>query len=408
MTCSVSAYDIERRWTRTAAGAAGSMGNPIHVSWGFALDGTVIPDFENNNIKSFFDTHFGTGPGGNDLTMRPWFHHFDHAFGRWSELSGVTFSYEANDDGTQLLTVPGSTGVRSDIRIGGSYTEGANAFGLFPDSGDIVLNTDNVLFFTNAAQEYRAMRNALMHEIGHAMGLDHSSSLNHSFLMELPPDPSFDGPQLDDIRGIHRMYGDVYEKLNPSGTSNDFPSSATHLGSMAQAGDILSVGTDASDNTFVGLDQVDFVSLDDGLDSDYFSFQVPGPATVGFSLQPLGPQYDEDGTLIDAQTISDLRLTILDTNGFSRLASADATQFGIEEIEELELNSGGTYYARVTGTASSDDVQLYRLDITAHSVPEPSGWLLAICLVPFVRPATKWRYHVTMDESPWTTKMRMR
>src|SRR5262245_37343648 len=99
------AYNLDSRWSRTATAAStGQRGNPIHLTWSLAPDDTRIPSGLSNNgiastLLSFLDENWGSGPGGEDLTQRPWFPIFQQSFDRIGELSGVTFVYEPHDDG---------------------------------------------------------------------------------------------------------------------------------------------------------------------------------------------------------------------------------------------------------------------------------------------------------------------
>src|SRR5262249_44539560 len=153
----------------------------------------------------------GAGPGGTNLTQRPWFHLFQESFDRWTQLGGITFVYEPNDSGTSLSGSAGALGVRGDVRIGGANIDGPSgtlAYTYYPDNGDMVIDTGETTFFTDSTNNYRSFRDTLMHEIGHAFGLDHVISSTEALLMEPYIDTSFDGPQLDDIRGLQGFYGD--------------------------------------------------------------------------------------------------------------------------------------------------------------------------------------------------------
>ena len=84
------------------------------------------------------------------------------------------YVYEPADDG---LAINGSTSVffdgilnsRGDLRIGGTSIDGTSgtlAYNYFPDSGDMVLDTDDMSFYSNPFNNFRAMRNVIMHEHG--------------------------------------------------------------------------------------------------------------------------------------------------------------------------------------------------------------------------------------------------
>ena len=202
-------------------------------------------------------------------------------------MSGIDFNYESNDDGVRLGTASGLLGTRGDHRIGGHSIDGQTsptflAYNFFPNNSDMVIDTDEINRWSNATNNYRLFRNMLMHEIGHGIGLNHVESFDvnphqakfqfGTFLMEPILSNAFDGPQFDDILGVHRLYGDA----NETGAGNETYLSATHLGSL-QSSQTISLGTDATD-TFVGSGELDFVSIDDDSDVDYFRFSITGPA----------------------------------------------------------------------------------------------------------------------------------
>ena len=286
----------DSRWQATASGSAGQAGDSVILTWGFAEEGTQTQDFATDirkpsNLIASFDAEFGAGPGGDDLTQRPWFFLFEDSFNRLSDLMGVTFIYELNDDRVVHGGPSGILGLRADMRIAGISLDGANgvlAYNYFPNGGgegDMALDTDDMSNFTNPADNYRFLRNTLMHEVGHGLGLDHPDSDNADFLMEAFIDTTFDGPQHDDLRGFQWFYGDALEKSN-SGAGNDSAALATSLGAVsADLG--LSVGM-SGNGTVVGGDETDFVSITNENDPDYFSFTVTQPVTIDLLMTPRG------------------------------------------------------------------------------------------------------------------------
>ena len=64
------------RWSTTASGPTGRQGDPITLTWSFVPDGTTIPGEGPSDLISFLDSNLGIGPGGSDLTQRPWFRLF--------------------------------------------------------------------------------------------------------------------------------------------------------------------------------------------------------------------------------------------------------------------------------------------------------------------------------------------
>jgi len=384
-------------WTNKSSGTSG-LGRPATLTWSVVPDGTQLPTglgepASDNDLIAFLDGvhHGGATPGGSDLAQRSWWQLMNSAFERWDALTGISFSYEPNDDGLRLASANGVLGLRGDYRIGGHGIDGQTsptflAYNYFPNNADMVIDTDEINRWSNANDNYLLFRNMMMHEIGHGIGLNHVESFDvdpvkpqfqfGTFLMEPILASTFDGPQFDDILGAHRLYGDV----NETGNGNETPLTATALGSL-QTGQTISIGTDATD-TFVGPTDVDFVSIDDNSDTDYFKFSITAPESLSLTLTPLGPTYDEgpqssgnggnQQPLVSA-ALNDLSMSIYDSN-FSLLQQANNTGIGqLETINNLPLPTAGDYYVRISGV--SNTAQFYQLDVFA--VPEPTTACLA-------------------------------
>lgn len=374
-----SAYIANDRWERTATdGFIGPMGTPATVTWSFAPDGTSIPD-ATSNLINFLDVNFGAGPGGADLTQRPWFWIFDQSFARLSALSGITYVYEPNDDGAAFSNSfalgGGALGVRGDVRLSGkSYGPGSNtlATNYYPDHGDMMINTDKGDYLSNSASNYRRFRNTLMHEQMHGMGVSHVNSSDATFLIEPTLVATFDGPQLDDILAMQRLYGDVLEKNG----GNDAPFVATPLGALAVGAPLIR-GT-LGDSTAVAGTAVDFLSIDDDSDVDFFQFSIAQPLEVSLALTPKGATYqigpvDGPQTSYNSRSLNDLSLALFDASGSLQMASANAFGPGFGESLNRELQAG-SYLVRVTGSA--DDVQLYEIALNATPQgPEALTWV---------------------------------
>lgn len=386
---SVSAFIInpgEQYWLSTASGNRSANGDPVTLTWSIVPDGTSIidnNDFGNlggSDLIASFDTEFGGDPNGNpnnDLQVRPWFQYIEQSFQRWGDLSGANYIYEPNDDGANAgsSSPDGLLGVRGDLRIAGASIDGNSstlAFNYFPDHGDMVLDTDDTNgLFGNSANNFRGLRNVIMHEHGHGFGVLHVESSTDDLLMEPFINNSFDGPQLDDVRAIQFYFGDANEKSN-GGQGNGTAGNATSLGLIA-GGNSASVGSDADVPTLaIGPNDADFVSLANLADTDFYSFDVDHAATITATLTPLGGQFTQGSvgstpTAFDASARSNLVLAIFDTNGTSPLATVNATgQGGIETIADLQLPGAGQYFARVTGL--DDTIQLYELELAVDAL----------------------------------------
>lgn len=384
-------FRLGSRWTSTANNGTSSrtQGQPIDVTWGIVADGTSISGSEGrspSDLINMLNTEYGSG-GRLGIENAPWFRLFEDSFARWSELSGVTYTYEPNDGGAEInntTTPSGRPGVYPDARIGGHSIDGSMgqntlAYNYFPNHGDMVIDTDNSTFYGSTFQDSRRLRNVLMHEAGHGLGLRHLESSDSGQLMEPTITTAFDGPQIDDILAIQRHYGDVYEKNG----GNDSLRSADPIGPFAD-GDAWAIGTDGDTNV-VSATQTDFISIDDDSDTDYFVFTVTEPSLVDIRLEQVGRSYQEGPqggtqTRFNASTLNTLNLE-LQTPGVTGVlettASVPASRIS-RMIEAFEAFPGRDYYVEVTGT--QNNVQLYQLDLafTALPVPEPTAIALVL------------------------------
>ncbi|MEM1011785.1 MAG: matrixin family metalloprotease [Planctomycetota bacterium] len=369
---STADFILNQTWGRTATDGSGlQRGDAMTITWGFVQEGTNWID-GTSDLINFLDTNIGAGPGGSDLTQRPWFSSFEDSFERWGELSGLSYVYEPNDDGSNRSNSQfnGVLGVRADVRIGGSFRDGNSgvlASNFFPTSGgDMTLDTGDVNFYSNGAANFRGLRNVIMHEHGHGLGMSHVESNDASFLMEPFINTSFDGPQLDDIRSLHRGYGD---RLEANG-GNDSLALATSLGNATDT--TIGIGLDGTNNTRVEPDDVDFISLDGFSDVDFFSFDVDSAALVDLSLTPFGGTYSQgpqngSQSVDDNSDDNDLTLTIFDSDGVTQLAQVNDFAGGFtESLSNFVLDAAGTYYARITGAV--DAMVFYSLIVDGDGV----------------------------------------
>lgn len=377
-------------WTSTASGNS-SLGAPVKLTWSIVPDGTSLPTglgepSSPNNLVAFLDGvhHGGASPGGADLTQRSWFSLMESAFERWDAVSGIDYEYEPNDDGiavSSAFAARGILGTRGDQRVGGHPIDGQGsptflAYNYFPNGADMVIDTDEINRWSNASSNFLLFRNTMMHEIGHGLGIHHVGSSNASFLMESLLATTFDGPQLDDILAAHRLYGDANEENG----GNDNFLNATLLGSLS-LGSSISRGVDAV-STAITPNQIDFLSIDDNSDTDFFRFTVSAAGLVDLTLTPLGPTYQEGaqgGTQSPLVTseLSNLALTLFDTDGTSVLQTAASQPIGVaEQISDFAIASPGDYFVRITGAQNA--AQFYQLDVAMQAVPEPSTLLLLV------------------------------
>ncbi|MEQ9407227.1 MAG: Calx-beta domain-containing protein [Fuerstiella sp.] len=379
-------FASDSEWLLTATdpfGTIGQGGQPT-ITWSIVADGTPMlaikgtdnESSDDSDLVSFMNGLYGTVTADTNYTDEVWFQHIQSSFDRWSELSGVTFTYVTYDDGATFSDsawdAPGVLGVRADIRIGGHRIDGnsnvvAYAFG--PHHGEVVIDTADS-YYSNLSNNSIKLRNTLTHELGHAMGLEHVSSGSTSILMEPFTNTAIDGPQLDDVLGIQRQFGDADEKLD-----NDTAGGSVSMGTLSSGGSV-SRGIDASSMTVLP-DTVGFISIDDEADVDYYSFTTTGSTTVDITLSPtgltysFGPQGGSESSY-NAVAQQDLVLQLIGADGVTVLASADLTGAGsAETIASFSLPTAGTYYTRISGK-TTDKIQLYTLTVADQAAPNPS------------------------------------
>jgi hypothetical protein len=340
------------RWSRTSTNTTTlNQGDPTIIRWSVVPDGTAIAGSNGepaapSNLRAFLAGIYGSNSSSSRAQDQPWFGVMQSVFDRWSAVSGVTYVYEANDDGAALGgTSNGIVGVRGDVRISGHYIDGPSnilAYNFFPTVGDMVIDTGDT-FFSNTASNSLRLRNTMAHEAGHGLGLDHVTPVDGTKLMEPSLSLNFDGPQADDILAINRGYGDRLEKNG----GNDTAAAATTL----------------SGSSFT----IDTISIDDDSDLDWFKFTVGAGATLNVSATPTGSTYTSNGTTFNSLAQSDLAIAVYGGNGSTLIASANVSGAGVAEtINNLVLPGSGTYYVRVSGSANA--AQMYRLSGSVTNV----------------------------------------
>jgi len=376
-------FQITNRWTTTALSGSGlSQGDPTIITWGIVPDGTFIaaqPDIDaeedapSDLIARMVEIYGGDENAAPDAAVNQvWFTLFEQAFQSWSDLSGLTYVYEPNDDGVQIAGGAGSSGVRPDVRIGGHYIDGNSnilAYNWFPNNSDMVIDTaDN--FYESTGTNSLRLRNVLAHEAGHGLGFSHVISSNDQFLMEPYASTQFDGPQFDDILAANRLYGDPLEKNG----GNDTAANAVNLGTLNNATATRGELLNGSNNP---ISNADPLSIDDNGDEDFFKFTVSSNASVTVSVSPVGYTYSQgpqggSESSFNAAAQSNLSITLYDTNGSTVLTSInDAPAGSVEQLADYNLPGPGTYFIEVNGNANA--AQMYEIEVTTDAPVAPTG-----------------------------------
>jgi len=233
-----------------------------------------------------------------------------------------------------------------------------------------VIDTGETLFSDTTDNSF-FLRQTVMHEAGHGLGLLHNCPILEEKLMEPFLSEFFEGPQHDDIRGVSHFYGDVYEYNNSVAT-------ASNLGTLA-IGSPLAVGAVPPPAMQLGST----VSLDGTFDEDYYYFSVTEPAALDVTAAPVGAIYQNNdqecpgnpanccsGTFINTLNLRDLNVELRAADGTAILASGNSAPAGSAEvINNYTLPYIGVYYLRVWGSNASNWCQLYTLALSAGTPP---------------------------------------
>ncbi|MFN0134440.1 MAG: immunoglobulin domain-containing protein [Phycisphaerales bacterium] len=359
-------------WSPTVA-------TPRALTWSFVPDGTFAPGLGGqgsapSNLFSTMDNGY-SGQGG----RATWVSRFTQSFARWQQLSGLTYTRVTVggndwDDGAAWGSA-GSPGLRGDVRIAMRLLDGANnvlAFNQFPPpngSSDMVLDSGDIGNFAASSNQNRFLRDVVMHEHGHGMGLQHICSLNSAQLMEPFIDTSFDGPRQDDTRGAQFLYGDPFEPNGTFGTAKPLGVLNASITSAPVPNPTTGV-PDASSSIYA----IESFSLE-----DWWSFTVSQATVASFTITPVGSTYDNSpqagngscpGTAsnINALAIGNLAVGVYASNGTTLIAQSTAAAAGSPEtLTGVSLTTPGTYYMRVFNSNSPSSPQHYRFSITANS-----------------------------------------
>ncbi len=364
---------------------------PTTVRWSIVPDGVVIPDelstgwsaapsnfFATMNVKFVFS--------GGSLTA---VQQIQECFDRWEEISGIDFVFVSvngvHDDGAAW----GSSGsaTRGDIRIGMKALDGAlNVVGYnrFPqDGGDQVL--DSAEAWGQSANSFLFLRQTVMHELGHAMGILHSCDQGAAdFLMEPLLDLSFDGPRADDMLSVHSLYGDILEPNDAPGPSNWTIPLSNNFSATLGAIPPPVTGTSPTDARTYSISKVN--------DVDYFKILLIQPARLRVDARPVGsiyaasPQNPNNGSCattpqtLNLLTAANLRIELLAADGTTVLQVANQQPAGNPERIELELPPADYYFRVSAEVAGFNYAQFYEIRVDTTPCQDSDGDGVNNCL----------------------------
>lgn len=367
-TSQAQAYDIVNRWGATQVDGGGlQRGDPVTLRWSVVPDGQAYSRSGNSQLIQYLDDGWNIPAAQRvpNLTSRSWWNVMNTAYQQFGRVSGVNMVYvaEQNANGTD-------TGMEGDVRIGGENIDGtpggALADNTFPNDGDMRIDTTResdgrpTFWHTNNA----ALRNLMIHETGHGVGLGHAQNTGVAAVMEGGLRTDIWGLQFDDVYGLNRQYGDPLERNG----GNNAAGTATALGNVALGG-FVSVGGDAVDSVVEQFDD-DWTGVDGNNDTDWFRFTTTAQGFANIKLTPVGPSYTsvQQGAF-NAAAQSDLILQLFTASpNVSLLETANKTGLGgMETIGARYLSTPGDYLVRVRGAL--DFNQFYQLDVALNMAP---------------------------------------
>lgn len=311
---------------------------------------------------------------------------------------------------TPTGSLVGAPPARGDIRISMrplppaifAFATAAGASG-----GDIILNSapsgsaNNWRFGTRQS----VLRNTVARAVGQALGLDLVCPSDKTKLMEPILNTTLSAPGIDDVRGMHRLYGDAADPDQlgfsvPPGLvtePNDDPTVAVgtangpwNLGSVIDLpGAGLALGASLDD-----LTDVDYFLIDVGGGSSVVDFDVVLTVTPVGGTYPIGPNAAAcSGTPFNAGAVMDLRVNIFtpsvagppaaggeplgngsptSTGPFTSFISTAAA--GAAETITARIQQGGQYLIGVSATGvAGTESQLYNLLIRTVDRNQPDG-----------------------------------
>jgi hypothetical protein len=208
----------------------GKWGNPI-LGTGAVVTWSLMPTGTSCAAEFAGCTMSALGSFGPSLAV--WRSEIIAAMAAWSAVADLTF-VEVPDLGEPFNAAGQLSG---DLRFGGHFFDGpfnVLAHGFYPPAngasaaGDMHFDTgdcwENV--FDGTGDGCFSIFQVAAHELGHALGLDHTGVPNS--LMNPIYSEAFSGPQADDIAGMRFLYG---QAQTPGGPAVPEPATMLLLGS---------------------------------------------------------------------------------------------------------------------------------------------------------------------------------
>ena len=290
------------------------------ITWSIMPDGTNIAGVSSNLVATL-----------NQRLGSNWIGVVNDSFAQWESITNVNFARVA-DSGAPLASGSYQQGSPDfgDIRIGG-FAQGSNvlAFTLYPpptngssSSGDVVFNSNQQW---NIGSNYD-LQTVLMHEVGHALGMGHST--DPTAVMYAYYGGVDSRLNSDDVAGVRSIWGPRAEDPVEVNTGNTVSS---------RAADITGFITPSNNQAFMpGLD------VANQGEAYWFKITTPSNSTSTFTaqVQSLGLSEFSPRVVIFNASLQGLVQTI-----------ANATDYGTTiqaTINNATPNT--TYYVKVLGS----------------------------------------------------------
>jgi hypothetical protein len=302
--------------------------DPLHLTTSFAPDGTAVGS-QSSQLFSLL---------GQSMTTAQWQTDLLKAIQAWVTPANMNVGLVA-DSGAAFGSAPliqGNAGI-GEIRFGAvalSTNEAAEAFPyqslMGSWSGTILLNTN--MHFGDGTNGTLDLYTVALHEVGHALSLDHNPDIN-SVMYE-----SYQGVRTglgaSDVTSIQNLYGARPQDSTP----NNSPSQATVL-NLGSGGSAKAVSVQAD--------------ISSASDVDFYRFTAPVSGLTTIDLKTAGM------SLLTGQ------LTVYDAsmNVIGSIANTDPRNASPETLQ-LNLIAGHQYTIEVQAAGSTFNVGAYQLEIT--------------------------------------------
>jgi hypothetical protein len=242
--------------------------HPSLITLSFVPDGTVLATSGDGNLTSNLFSTFNAKFG----SAATWENQILQAANEWAQQTNINFAV-VSDNGATAGTGSSQQGDPNmgDIRIGGyNFGSGNNniATANMPPSannysiaGDIDFNTGKTF---NIGSAYD-LRTVALHEFGHALGLNHSTT--YSAVMYSVYTTTKQALTRDDINGIQKIYSNSAARSADGDAPNSF-ATASDITSTIDPTTLTALLTGQSLN-----------STPSTTDVDYFTFTAPSATT---------------------------------------------------------------------------------------------------------------------------------